>query len=44
LRDVLLGRPVFWLVDVAYLICGVAAVALTFLLARRVRAAGGRCS
>ena len=37
LRDVLLGRPVFWLADVAYLICGVAAVALTFLLARRVR-------
>lgn len=37
LRDVLLGRPVFWLMDVAYLVCGVAAVALTFLLARRVR-------
>ncbi len=37
LRDVLLGHPVFWLADVAYLICGVVAVALTFLLARRVR-------
>jgi uncharacterized membrane protein YeiH len=37
LRDVLLGRPVFWLADVAYLICGVTAVALTFLLARRMR-------
>ena len=37
LRDVLLGRPVFWLADVAYLICGVAAVAVTFLLARRFR-------
>ena len=37
LRDVLLGHPVFWLADVAYLICGVAAVVVTFLLARRVR-------
>jgi uncharacterized membrane protein YeiH len=37
LRDVLLGRPVFWLADVAYLMCGVAAVALTFLVARRFR-------
>jgi uncharacterized membrane protein YeiH len=37
LRDVLLGRPVFWLADVAYLVCGVAAVALTFLMARRFR-------
>ena len=37
LRDVLLGHPVFWLADVAYLICGVVAVVSTFLLARRVR-------
>lgn len=37
LRDVLLGRPVFWLADVAYLICGLATVALTFFLARRMR-------
>lgn len=41
LRDVLLGHPVFWLADVAYLICGVVAVALTFLLARRVRLPAG---
>jgi len=37
LRDVLLGRPVFWLADVLYLVCGATAVASTFLLARRVR-------
>jgi uncharacterized membrane protein YeiH len=37
LRDVLLGRPVFWLADVTYLVCGLAAVAITFLLARRTR-------
>lgn len=37
LRDVLLGHPVFWLADAAYLICGVVAVVSTFLLARRVR-------
>jgi uncharacterized membrane protein YeiH len=37
LRDVLLGRPVFWLADVAYLFCGLAAVGLTFLMARRMR-------
>ena len=37
LRDVLLGRPVFWLADVAYLVCGVTAVGLTFLMARRFR-------
>lgn len=37
LRDVLLGRPVFWLADVAYLICCVVTVAATFVLARRVR-------
>ncbi len=41
LRDVLLGRPVFWLADVAYLICGFAAVALTFLAARRFRLPAG---
>lgn len=41
LRDVLLGHPVFWLADVAYLICGVVAVASTFLLARRVRLPAG---
>lgn len=41
LRDVLLGHPVFWLADVAYLICGVIAVASTFLLARRVRLPAG---
>jgi len=41
LRDVLLGHPVFWLADVTYLICGVVAVALTFLLARRVRLPAG---
>ncbi len=37
LRDVLLGRPVFWLTDVAYLVCGLITVAATFVLARRVR-------
>lgn len=37
LRDMLLGRPVFWLADVSYLVCGVMAVAATFLLARRMR-------
>lgn len=41
LRDMLLGRPVFWLADAAYLFCGVAAVGLTFLLARRVRLPAG---
>ncbi len=37
LRDVLLARPVFWLADVAYLVCCITSVAATFLLARRVR-------
>jgi uncharacterized membrane protein YeiH len=37
LRDVLLGRQVFWLADVAYLLCALVAVALTFLAARRMR-------
>lgn len=37
LRDVLLGHPVFWLGDVAYLVCGLLAVGTTFTLARRVR-------
>ena len=37
LRDVLLNRAVFWLADSAYLVCGFAAVAVTFVVARRVR-------
>jgi uncharacterized membrane protein YeiH len=37
LRDLLLDRQVFWLADAAYLVCGLCAVALTFLVARRVR-------
>jgi uncharacterized membrane protein YeiH len=37
LRDLLLNRPVFWLADVAYLVCGLLAVGLTFVVARRVR-------
>ncbi len=37
LRDILLNRPVFWLSHVAYLVCGLIAVGLTFVLARRVR-------
>ena len=41
LRDMLLGRPVFWLADVAYLVCGLLAVGLTFALARRVRVKPG---
>ena len=41
LRDLLLNRPVFWLVDVAYLGCGLLAVGLTFALARRVRVRPG---
>lgn len=41
LRDVLLGRPVFWLADASYLVCGLMAVALTFALARRVRLPAG---
>jgi uncharacterized membrane protein YeiH len=41
LRDLLLNRPVFWLVDAAYLVCGLLAVGLTFVLARRVRVRPG---
>lgn len=37
LRDVLLGRSVFWLANVDFLVCGLLAVGCTFLLARRVR-------
>jgi uncharacterized membrane protein YeiH len=41
LRDLLLDRQVFWLADVAYLVCGLLAVAITFLLARRIRVPPG---
>jgi uncharacterized membrane protein YeiH len=41
LRDLLLNRPVFWLVDVAYLVCGLLAVGFTFILARRIRVRPG---
>lgn len=37
LRDMLLGRAVFWLANVDYLVCALCAVAGTFVLARRVR-------
>ncbi|MCX7896890.1 MAG: trimeric intracellular cation channel family protein [Rhodocyclaceae bacterium] len=37
LRDVLLDRPVFWLGDINYLVCGLLSVFATFALARRVR-------
>lgn len=37
LRDLLLDRPVFWIGDINYLICGLLAVFATFALARRVR-------
>jgi uncharacterized membrane protein YeiH len=40
-RDVLLARPVFWLADEAYLICGLLAVGLTFVVARRIRVPTG---
>ena len=36
-RDLLLNRPVFWLGDIDYLVCGLLSVAATFALARRVR-------
>lgn len=36
-RDILLNRPVFWLHEVAYLICGLVTVVATFALARRIR-------
>ena len=41
LRDLLLDRPAFWLVDVAYLMCGLLAVGATFVLARRIRVRPG---
>jgi len=37
LRDLLLDRPVFWIGDIHYLVCGLLAVFATFALARRVR-------
>ena len=37
LRDILLNRPVFWLGDIDYLVCGLLTVGITFALARRVR-------
>lgn len=37
LRDLLLDRPVFWLGDINYLVCGLLTVFATFVLARRVR-------
>jgi uncharacterized membrane protein YeiH len=37
LRDLLLNRPVFWLGNIDYLVCGLVAVAATFVLARRIR-------
>lgn len=33
-RDLLLGRPVFWVVDQTYLLCALAAAGVTFFLAR----------
>lgn len=36
-RDMMLGRPVFWLANVDYLVCSLLAVACTFVLARRLR-------
>jgi uncharacterized membrane protein YeiH len=41
LRDLLLNRPVFWLGDVAYLVCGLLAVGATFVVARRIRVRPG---
>jgi uncharacterized membrane protein YeiH len=37
LRDLLLDRPVFWIGDINYLVCGLLTVFGTFALARRVR-------
>lgn len=37
LRDILLNRPVFWLANIDYLVCGLLTVIATFVLARRVR-------
>ncbi|MEW6515205.1 MAG: trimeric intracellular cation channel family protein [Pseudomonadota bacterium] len=36
-RDILLNRPVFWLANVDYLVCGLLSVVATFVLARRIR-------
>jgi uncharacterized membrane protein YeiH len=36
-RDMMLGRPVFWLGEVDYLVCSLLAVGGTFVLARRLR-------
>lgn len=36
-RDILLNRPVFWLANVDYLVCGLLTVLATFVLARRIR-------
>ena len=33
-RDLLLGRPVFWVVDQTYLLCALGAACVTFFLAR----------
>lgn len=41
LRDMLLSRPAFWLTEVAYLVCGLCAVLVTFALARKVRIPAG---
>ena len=37
LRDILLNRPVFWLGNIDYLVCGLLTVGITFALSRRVR-------
>lgn len=36
LRDLLLDRPVFWIGDINYLVCGLLTVFGTFVLARRI--------
>ena len=41
LRDLLQNRPVFWLGDVAYLVCGLLPVGITFVVARRIRVRPG---
>jgi hypothetical protein len=41
LRDLLLARQAFWLGDPAYLVCGLFAVGITFIVARRVRLPAG---
>ena len=37
IRDMLLGRPVFWVQDQTYLVVAIVAAFVTFFLARRVR-------